>query len=249
MKLIDRMKSSRENGLLVGGHRGHQCEIRENTLANFKTIDQSKIHYIEIDVQLTKDGEVVIFHDHDLSLKTDLKGMIRDYTLEELKASFELTTLEEAVSWCKNNDMGIAFELKIQTITMWEDRKAISKKLVEIIKKYDFFDMCFVFGKDYEMLTDIKKMETKICLGLIVPFVPQDPVKLMKDMDALIYLNFVEGLSKELVDKLHAAGYLVDASVVNSRESLKKALVLGADLIESDYPEMIIKFLEEEYES
>ena len=97
------------------------------------------------------------------------------------------------------------------------------------------------------MLAEIKRREPRIYLGLIVPFIPKDPVALMKEMQAIIYLNFVDQFSKELVDQLHEAGYLVDGSVVNTEKDLKKALELGLDLIESDEPELITGLLEEWY--
>ena len=204
------------------------------------------ISYIEIDVQLTRDGHAVIYHDFDLSLKTSLKGMIRDYTLQQLKQSFELCTLEEAVAWCKENKMGIALEIKMQPYTMWEDREPLCEKIIQTLAHHDFYSQCFVFGADYGLLSMIKEKDPKVNLGLIVPFVPADPVKLMKEMKAAVYLNYVEQLSPALVEALHEAGYLVDGSVVNTRERLAIARTLGVDLIESDHPEQILELLEDE---
>ena len=130
---------------------------------------------------------------------------------------------------------------------MWNDRGRVIEEIINVIRTYDFYENCFVFGKDYEMLAEIKNQEPRIYLGLIVPFVPKDPVALMKEMQAIIYLNFVDQFSKELVDQLHEAGYLVDGSVVNTEKDLKKALELGVDLIESDEPELITRLLEEWY--
>ena len=48
----------------------------------------------------------------------------------------------------------------------------------------------------------------------------------MKDMGAMIYLCFLDNLSAGLVEELHRAGYLVDGSVVNTRERLAEALAL-----------------------
>lgn len=248
MALIRQMKDAYGKKLLVGGHRGHKCEVRENTISNFETLPTGKIPYIEIDVQLTKDRKAVIYHDHDLSMKTSLTGMIRDYSLEELKESFEICTIYEAVEWCRNHDMGIAFELKLHPYSMWEDRSTIAAEVVNVIQTNDFYDDCFVFGKDYEMLSEIKRRDSKIPIGLIVPFVPRDPVALMQDMQAFLYLSFTDQLSKELVDRLHEAGYIVDGSVVNTKTDLKRAMELGVDLVESDEPEFIIKLLEEWYE-
>lgn len=232
--------------LVLGGHRGHRSEVRENTIANFEQIRNLGISYIEIDVQLTKDGQAVIYHDFDLALRTRLQGMVRDYTLQQLSQSFEICTLEEAIGWCRENAMGLALEIKMQPYTMWDDREILAERIVKTISYYEFYANCFVFGTDYGLLSMIKKMDPAVNIGLIVPFVPADPVKLMKEMEAVVYLNYVEQLSPDLVKELHEAGYLVDGSVINEKERLTIAQQLGVDLIESDDPELILKLLEEE---
>ncbi len=233
---------------VLGGHRGHKSEVRENTITNFEQIKDMGVSYIEIDVQLTKDKQAVIYHDFDLSLKTSLEGMVRDYTLQQLRQSFEICTLEEAVVWCKENKMGLALEIKIQPYTMWEDREILAGIIAKTIYHYEFYSNCFVFGADYGLLSMIKKMDSAVNIGLIVSFIPADPVKLMKEMEAVVYLNYVEQLSPNLVNELHEAGYLVDGSVINTKERLAIAQKLGVDLIESDHPELILKLLEAENE-
>lgn len=235
-----------ERKLVIGGHRGHKSEIRENTIANFEQIKKMDISYIEIDVQLTKDEQAVIYHDFDLSLKTSLKGMIRDHTLQQLGQSFEICTLAEAVAWCKKNEMGLALEVKMQPYTMWEDREILAGLIAKTIRHYGFYSDCFVFGADYGLLSMIKKLDPAVNIGLIVPFVPVDPVRLMKEMGAVVYLNYVEQLTPDLVEELHEAGYLVDGSVINTKERLNIAQKLGVDLAESDNPELILELLEEE---
>lgn len=244
MNFIPFLTQARGKGLLVGGHRGHSSHIRENTIDNFaQLLATPEIRYIEIDVQLTRDGQTVIYHDAELSLQTDLAGMIRDYTLAELRTHFMINTVDEAVAWCKEQNMGIAFEIKLQPRTMWDDRIPVVNALVDVIRKYDFYEMCFVFGKDYEMLSMIKEKSPQTHIGLIAPFIPKDAPALMRDMDAFLYLNFVDQLSKELVDQLHSMGCLVDGSVVNTEEDLRKALELGVDMIESDHPQRILEAL------
>lgn len=238
MDLIQTLRDSQR--LVIGGHRGQLVEgLRENTLAAFDTLLGKGIPYIEVDVQLTACGQLVLYHDHDLSQKTSLSGMIRDYRLEELRAAFEVTTVEEAIIWAKRHDLGIAFELKIHPQKMWADRPLIGELLVALLQAYHFQKQCFVFGADHALLRQIKLADSSIPLALIVPFIPADPVQLMVEMEADIYLNFANQLSKELVSTLQAAGYLVDGSVVNDSEGLKMALALGVNLIESDYPEAL----------
>lgn len=240
MTLIEKIYAERGKRLLVGGHRGHLSQVRENTIANFEQVLPIGVDYIEIDVQLTRDDQAVIYHDMKLEERSPLKGYIRDYTTEELKAAFELNTLDEAVAWCKENALPILLEIKSCELLMHDTRPMLAQRIVEVLQKYDFFEECIVFGIDHRTLKRIKEMDRRVHLALIVPHVPHDPVALMREMEAEIYLCFQTNLSKALVGELQEAGYLVDGSVVNTREQLQIAMELGVDMIESDYPSDIL---------
>ena len=245
MTLIEKLYASHGKQLMIGGHRGHLSAVRENTIANFEKVLPSGVPYIEIDVQLTRDDQAVIYHDMRLEDRSPLNGFIRDYTVEELKAAFELNTLEEAICWCKENGMPILLEIKSCELLMHDTRPMLAERIVEVLRKYDFFEDCVVFGIDHRTLKRIKTMEPRVHLALIVPHVPHDPVALMKEMEAEIYLCFQTNLSRPLVKELQEAGFLVDGSVVNTRQQLETALVLGVDMIESDHPfEMLALYQE-----
>lgn len=244
MNLIENLKTSPKP--VVGGHRGQLLTgIRENTLPAFETLLGKGILYIEVDVQLTKDGRLVLFHDYDLSRQTKLTGMARDYSLLELEAAADICTVEAAIAWAKTHQLGLAFELKIHHRPMFSDRLTIAEQLVSCLQEQAFQSQCFVFGSDYGLLRHIKGRDNRISIGLIVPFLPEDPVQLMADLSADIYLNYADKLPLELIKKLQAAGYLVDGSIVNTRDQLALALSLGLDMIESDYPELMLTELEE----
>ena len=149
------------------------------------------------------------------------------------------------MAWCKENHQAVAFELKSRALDMYDFMPEIARQMVEVLRKYDFFDMCFVFSTDFRTLRMIKEMEPRTPIGLIVPFIPADPVKLMREMDAIIYLVYLDSLSPEIVRSLHEAGYYVDGSIVNTPERMKAAIELGVDLIESDHPLEMMKLYEE----
>lgn len=69
----------------VYAHRGYSGRYPENTMLAFKEAEKTGCYGIELDVQLTKDGEVVIIHDERVDRTTDGTGWVRDFTLEELK--------------------------------------------------------------------------------------------------------------------------------------------------------------------
>ena len=78
----------------VFAHRGSSGTYPENTMLAFEKAVEEGCDGIELDVQLTKDGQVVVIHDEELERTTGTKGFVRDYTLEELK-KFEERNIEE----------------------------------------------------------------------------------------------------------------------------------------------------------
>ena len=70
----------------IFAHRGFSGRYPQNTMLAFRKALESGCDGIELDVQLTKDGEVVIIHDEYLDDLTDFTGNVRDYTLGELKS-------------------------------------------------------------------------------------------------------------------------------------------------------------------
>lgn len=230
MTFLETIRASQDKRLMIGGHRGHLSAIRENTLPNFAEVQHYGIPYIEIDVQLSKDHEAVIFHDSDLALRTPLTGTIRDYTVKELKASFELCTLQEAINWCKKHGMLMLLEIKSKNYNDLA-RSALACQIVHAIREEDFVDSCIPFSIDYAILNLIKKELPKIEIALIVPTPPKDAIALMQSMKAIIYLSYLEDMTPELVASLHEAGFIADGSVVNTREKLETALSLKVDII------------------
>ena len=235
-------QSVRQTRLSIGGHRGHLSDTRENTVANSEELRFTDIDYIEIDVQLSRDEEAVIFHDDELAEKTPLRGRIRDYAVSELKNAFDLCTLDEAIEWCKANNLFMLLEIKCRN---HEDaaRPVLAEKIASAIERHQFQDRCIPLGIDDVVLRQIKKRIPAIHLAVIVPEKPADPVGRMKTAQASVYLSYLKDLDRELVAHLHSAGYAVDGSVVNTEADLDMALYLGVDMIESDEPEKILDAL------
>ena len=136
-------------------------------------------------------------------------------------------------------------EVKSCELLMHEDMPTLAQRIVEALQKADFFDQCVVFGVNHWILREVCRLDSRCKIALIVPHVPDDPVALMRHMGAIIYLCFIDNLSRPLIDQLHAAGYLVDGSVINSKERMKTALEIGCDMVESDTPDQAIAWYRE----
>lgn len=114
----------------IYGHRGSAGEYPENSMLGFRKAIEVGVDGIEIDIHLTKDNEVVIFHDSKLDRTSTGTGYLKDYTLEELRQfrlgpkfrHFEkyeerwdeetIPTLIEALELFKQHDVELNIELK-----------------------------------------------------------------------------------------------------------------------------------------
>ena len=70
---------------LVWAHRGASGYAPENTLAAFEKAVELGADGVELDIQLTKDDEIVVIHDEKIDRTSDGEGWVKDYTLEELR--------------------------------------------------------------------------------------------------------------------------------------------------------------------
>ncbi|NJE30736.1 glycerophosphodiester phosphodiesterase [Thermococcus sp. 18S1] len=89
-----------ERKVFLLGHRGYSAKYPENTLLAFKKAVEAGADGIELDVWLTKDGEVVVIHDDTVDRTSNGSGRVKDMTLDELKSldfgnGERIPTLEE----------------------------------------------------------------------------------------------------------------------------------------------------------
>lgn len=245
MTLMERLHQPGRSGPVIGGHRGHRSGTRENTVANFRELLGLDVPYIEIDVQRTADGHLVIFHDPRLEPATPLTGPVSSHTLAVLRQSFEINTAEEVLRWARGAGMGIAFELKFYPHISGEERRAIVRELAVLIEAFEYHENCFVFGKDIEVLRYLRRLDGKLPLALIAPGDFEQAIPVMRELGAFLYLDFLTGLDEEKVLRLHEAGFLVDGSVADTPEALARARALGVDMLESNCPELLLALPEE----
>jgi glycerophosphoryl diester phosphodiesterase len=108
----------------VIGHRGAKAYAPENTLASIHAAADLGIQWVEVDVKLTKDSIAIIFHDEELERCTGTSGLVKDFTLEEIREldagswygeSFigeKIPTLEELLNAVLERGMGVNLEIK-----------------------------------------------------------------------------------------------------------------------------------------
>ncbi|WP_337874057.1 glycerophosphodiester phosphodiesterase [Exiguobacterium sp.] len=102
--------------MLIYAHRGYSANYPENTLSAFEAA-LPYVDGIELDVQLSKDGRLVVIHDETVNRTTDGTGWVKDMTLQELRQlkidGYErIPTLEEVLGLIERSDITLNVELK-----------------------------------------------------------------------------------------------------------------------------------------
>ncbi|WP_290369680.1 glycerophosphodiester phosphodiesterase family protein, partial [Peribacillus simplex] len=130
---------------LIFAHRGSAGTHPENTMSAFKEAARVGADGIETDVQLSKDGEVVIIHDEKLDRTTNASGYVKDRTLMELKTlnasathkgklgKEKIPTLEELFIWLYDNQLFCNIELK-NTLFLYP---GLEEKVIRLIRTYE----------------------------------------------------------------------------------------------------------------
>lgn len=158
----------------IWGHRGASGYAPENTLEAFRIATEMKADGVELDVQLTKDGELVVIHDETIDRLSNESGWIKDYTLKELKAfNFNRThpefkfaaipTLEEVFACLKDTGLFINIELKTGVIFYEE----IEEKTLKLANKMKMQDRILYSSFNHYSILKIKKLNPDARVGLL----------------------------------------------------------------------------------
>jgi len=151
-----------EGKVLVLGHRGYSAKYPENTILAFKKAIEAGADGIELDVWLTKDGEVVVIHDETVDRTSNGSGRVKEMTLEELKEldfgnGERIPTLEEVFE-AVPEDSVVNVEIK--------DVDAV-EKTAEIIGRNNP-ERVIVSSFLIDALREYRKLDSETKLGILI---------------------------------------------------------------------------------
>ena len=223
----------------VMAHRGASTEAPENTMAAFQKAIDDMADYIELDVQLTNNGEVIVMHDSNAYRTTGVDANIVNMTYKEVK------TLD-AGSWFSDEYVGEnvpslkeVLELTQGKIKLNIELKpadngtALVKNTVRIIEKYNMVNDCVITSFSESALKAVKTYNQEIKVGYILSAAYGDFYD-MKNVD--FFSVNAAFLSKRTIDAIHNSGKRVYAWTVNNKESIKNLTNKGVDGIITDNP-------------
>lgn len=228
----------------ITAHRGGAWKAPENTISALQYTIDSGADYAEIDVQETKDGELILLHDDSLKRTAGVKKNVWDMTLKQVEkldagASFhkkfrgeKIPEFTEALKFCKGR-LDLNIEIKYNG-----KNKGIVNKVVRAIKENHFEDHCVVTSMNYQFLKQIKKTAPEIRTGYIMTMTYGG----VQGMEAADFFSVKHTyVDEKFVTQAHALGKEVHVWTVNYKGDAKRMLDMGVDNIITDDPIMVRK--------
>ncbi len=194
----------------------------ENTLESFQRALELGVDMIELDVRLCKTGEVVVLHDEKLDRTTNLKGVLREKTLEEVNP--EVPTLKEVINLVKTR---INIEIK---------EKEATRPTIELIEKNAESDF-LISSFDLSVLKEAKKLNPSVKISLIIKKIPSNLEEILSQNNLYSIALSLKIAKQEIIDFLHQKGIKVFVWTVNNRKKIEKLKQMKVDGIISDFPE------------
>ncbi|MCG7334377.1 glycerophosphodiester phosphodiesterase [Sporosarcina sp. ACRSM] len=257
-----------EDEFLVIAHRGASAYVPENTLASYELAEDLDADYIELDIHLTKDGEMVVMHDQDVESTMNASGKISEFTLEELKKlskksryqddegmaakgqaeMYAVPALREVFDQFEDR-MNFIIELKNP-----EDYPGIEEKLMDLLEANDMIGSdedghpkAVIQSFSEEGLEKIHALNPKIPLLRLISFeegeeaqLTTEEIEKLQTYAAGIGVSY-EALTEPFISYMQQQGLVVYAYTVNDQETALRMKDLDANGIHTDRPDILEK--------
>lgn len=234
-------------------HRGFSGKYPENTMLAFRKAVEEGVDGIELDVQLTKDGEVVIIHDETIDRTTDGKGLVVSYTYDELRkfdASFKfrgqcgfnpIPTLREYFELVKDKNLVTNIELK----TGLNEYFGIEEKVWKLIEEYRLEDRVLISSFNHYSVLRMKSIAPNLKYGLLTETWIINAGKYTEDVGVECYHPHFFSMTAENVKELKEHNIEINVYTVNEEKDIRDMIEKGIDIVIGNYPDLTKKILEE----
>jgi glycerophosphoryl diester phosphodiesterase len=237
------MKNSFQKDLFIGlSHRGNSKRFIENSFEAFNSVIQMGYKYIETDLRMTLDGEVIAFHDPDLKRLFNLDLQVKDLTFNQIDNLFKekncsLLTLEDTLK--KFPKIHFNIDLKVEEVI---------QDSIKVVTDLNAFDrVCFASFRSSRTEKVLRHNQNIIVsMG-------------MKDVALFKFFNFhnekikivqiplkwkgIKILTRNLIQKAQKSNLLVHVWTINDRKLINNLIDLGVNGIVTDEPELLMEIM------
>jgi glycerophosphoryl diester phosphodiesterase len=232
-------------------HRGASAYAPENTIAAFDKAVEMKADYIEIDVQRSKDGKLVVIHDTTVDRTTDGSGKVGNLTFKELRnldagswkgeqfTGAQIPTFDEILDRY-HGKIGILIELKAPELYPGIEEN-IAKKLKERNLDKPQNEKIIVQSFNHNSMKKMNELLPKVPIGVLTSSSADATEQALQEFSTYAdYFNPSYGIvTPDLVNQVHSLGMKIGSWTVRSQEAADFLLDVGVDAIITDYPDYV----------
>ena len=226
-------------------HRGASEYAPENTLSSFYLGLLQGANGIETDVQRTKDGVLVLFHDDTIDRVTDGNGSLSDYTFDELKklkiygnstTSFydRIVTLKEFLEKFAFYDIHFAIELK---------GEGVEEETLSMVKEYGILEKTTFTSFNFDYIKKIKELDKNARIGWLTQNPDEKEIQELLNISGEEMAPQAEYITDDMVKKLRSRGLGIRAWGVFNVALMKKMCALNVDGMTVNFPDRLYQYL------
>jgi glycerophosphoryl diester phosphodiesterase len=241
---------------LVIAHRGDSAHRPENTLASFAGALEVGAELVELDVQLTADGHVVVIHDPTLDRTTTGRGAVRRLTLAEVRAvsagypdrfgsaysGERVPTLGEVLGLVRGRARALV-EIKTESVT--DDAEGgIEARVAEEVRRAGMSDEVALISFDQRAILRVRSLAPAVPRGRLFGRCTADQVVAdAREADCEIVMPHKSQIADALAARVHGAGLKLATWVVDEPAELLTLARLGLYGVGSNRPGVLIEAL------
>ena len=236
----------------IVAHRGSSSTAPENTIAAFSEAIQVKTDMVEADIQLTSDDKIVSFHDKSLGRTSNGKGLISDYTYDEIKdfdagswfnpkfAREKIPLLSDVIALIKEK-LYLNIEIKILPENQ---RKHQINKILEIILESKMDENTLFSSFDYNALKEIKSFNPKLPTAAIrIPGDKRLPSEIASEIGTEAFVCSRTEISEEIYNDAQTNNIFIGVYSIDTLKHLTEMLKYPIKAIVTNNPARIKKHL------
>jgi glycerophosphoryl diester phosphodiesterase len=233
---------------LVGAHRGASTDAPENTLAAFDLAVEQGAELIELDIQPTRDGALVIQHDFSLGRTTTGSGQLAEHTLAELKAldagawrgerwaGQRIPTLDEVL-----DRYGARVYLNLEIKVGDTPQSGIEQQVAEAIAQRNLYDRIVVSSFDFAIVRRLRQVDRQVRVALLAEADTDEALDLAAEIGAVGLHLKADLITAAIVVGAGTCGLGILAWTVDDESEMQRLIGLDIEAIVSNRPALLLK--------
>lgn len=233
----------------IYGHRGAAGTFPENTMISFQEAAQLGADGIELDVHMSKDGELIVIHDETVDRTTNGTGYVRGLTypqIRKLDASYKfkgkygkclIPTLDEVLEWAAGLSLKVNIELKNNVF----EYPYLEMKVLNLLYKLNMKDAAVLSSFNHNSMARVVSLDSTVETAILYSLQMFEPWRYAKHMSVKSLHPNYRTVNDIVIYGAHSEGLSVRPYTVNDTAMMKKLYDLGCDALITDYPEKAVK--------